>query len=128
LSGVQWRPVSGLKGSLRIGRGVSYSRCTSAARAAQSSSIWPEERIISARQQLLPKRADPVAGALAGTIVFAALLATPVLIIALIVWMLVRGARSTPKPEGDPEFSSRFQELEEGILDAKRAAGPRRKD
>ncbi|HXM72938.1 MAG TPA: hypothetical protein VN940_06910 [Candidatus Dormibacteraeota bacterium] len=76
---------------------------------------------------MLPKRADPVAGALFGTIVLAALLATPVLILALIVWMVVRAARNTPKPEGDSEFSSRFQELEEGILDANPADAPGKK-
>jgi hypothetical protein len=70
---------------------------------------------------LLPKRFDPVAGALVGTIVLVALLATPVLILALIVWIVVRAARNRPKPEGDAEFSSRFQELEEGILDANAA-------
>lgn len=69
---------------------------------------------------MLPKRADPVAGALVATIVFAALLVPPVLILALIVWLVLRARRNTSlrKPEVDSEFSSRFHELEEGILDA----------
>jgi hypothetical protein len=53
--------------------------------------------------------------------VLGAFLALPVLIIALIVWILVRAGRSSSspgKPEMDPEFSSRFHTLEEGILDA----------
>jgi hypothetical protein len=50
---------------------------------------------------MLPKRADPVAGALAGTVVFAALLATPVFILAAIIWIVSRAARTTPKPGGD---------------------------
>ena len=76
---------------------------------------------------MLPKRADPVAGALIGTIVLAALLAAPVLILAVIVWIVVRGARNTPKPDWDSEFSSRFQELEEGILEATPAEAPGKK-
>lgn len=69
---------------------------------------------------MLPRRADPVAGALVGTFVLAALLALPVLILALIVWIVVRASRtaSPPRPEVDADFSSRFHELEEGILDA----------
>jgi hypothetical protein len=35
---------------------------------------------------VLPKRADPVAGAFAGTLVLAALLAPPVLIVWLVLW------------------------------------------
>jgi hypothetical protein len=69
---------------------------------------------------LLPIRADPVAGALAATLVVAALLAPPVLALGLIVW-LVRGARSSSlpaKPEVDTELSARFHELEESILNA----------
>jgi hypothetical protein len=69
---------------------------------------------------MLPKRADPVAGALVATIVFAALLVPPVLILALIVWLVLRAGRSRVpgKPEVDAEFSSRFHELEDDILDA----------
>ena len=70
---------------------------------------------------MLPKRADPVAGSLVATIVLGALLALPVLIIALIVWIVVRAGRGSSSPakvEMDPEFSSRFHALEEGILDA----------
>ena len=70
---------------------------------------------------MIPKRADPVAGSLVATIVLGAVLALPVLIIALIVWMVVRAGRrsSSPgEPEVDAEFSSRFHDLEEGILDA----------
>jgi hypothetical protein len=82
---------------------------------------------------LLPRRADPVAGALLGTIVLGALIAFPVLIVALIVWLVVRaaGTRSSPaKPDVDDEFGARFHELEEGILDAnatKRPEGSRRR-
>jgi hypothetical protein len=70
---------------------------------------------------MLPKRADPVAGSLVATIVLGAFLALPVLILALIVWMVVRAGRRSSSPgnaEMDPEFSSRFHDLEEGILDA----------
>jgi hypothetical protein len=76
---------------------------------------------------MLPKRADPVAGALVATIVFAALLVPPVLILALIVWLVLRARRSTVpgKPEVDAEFSSRFHELEDDILDAE-ATKPKR--
>jgi hypothetical protein len=77
---------------------------------------------------LLPKRADPVSGTLVGTIVLGAFLALPVLIIALIVWIVVRAGRrsSSPgKPEMDPEFSSRFHDLEDGILDANAKARPK---
>lgn len=47
---------------------------------------------------MLPKRADPVAGAFAGTVVFAAWLATPVLILAVIFWIVRRATRTTPEP------------------------------
>ena len=76
---------------------------------------------------MLPKRADPVAGALIGTIVLAALLATPLLIVALIVWTVVRAGRNAPQPEDDSGFTSRFQELEESILDANAADAPGKK-
>jgi len=69
---------------------------------------------------LIPKRADPVTGTLVGTIVLAAFLAPAALILALIVWLAVRSARSKstpPKPDADTEFSSRFQSLEDEILD-----------
>jgi chromate transport protein ChrA len=49
---------------------------------------------------MLPWRTDPVAGALVGTIVLAAFLAPPVLILALIVWLVVRAER---KPSETPE-------------------------
>jgi hypothetical protein len=68
---------------------------------------------------LLPLRANPVAGALIATIVFAAVVALPVLILGLVVWMVVRASRSSPSParqEGDDELSTRFHELEESIL------------
>ena len=76
---------------------------------------------------MLPRRADPVAGALAGTFVLAALFALPVAILGLIVWMARRANRSTssaPRPEVDAEFSSRFQELEDSILDANATTRP----
>jgi hypothetical protein len=66
-------------------------------------------------------RAEPVAGAFVATIVLCALLATPVLVVALIIWIMVRasGASSSrPWPEVDAEFSARFHELEQGVLDA----------
>ena len=70
---------------------------------------------------MLPKRADPVTGALIGTIVLAAFLTLPVLILAVIVWLAARADRSTSSKsneDADPEFRSRFQKLEETILDA----------
>lgn len=70
---------------------------------------------------MLPLRANPVAGALIATIVFAALLAPPVLILGLVVWLVVRTSRSSPapvKPDLDEELSTRFHELEESILNA----------
>ena len=69
---------------------------------------------------LLPKRADPAAGALIGTFVLAALLAPPVLALALIVWLARARRRSSLEPERevDPEFSARFHEMEESILKA----------
>lgn len=70
---------------------------------------------------MLPKRADPVAGALIGTIVLTALLALPVLVLAVIVWLAARATRSSSSKfnqDGDPAFRARFQELEETILDA----------
>ncbi len=76
---------------------------------------------------MLPKRADHVAGSFVATIVFGALLALPVLIVALLVWILVRAGRSSSppgKPEADAEFSSRFHELEDSILDAKATKRP----
>jgi hypothetical protein len=60
-----------------------------------------------------------VAGALIGTIVLVAFLAPPVLVLAVIVWLVVshrRGSSSQPKPDEDPEFTARFREMEEGIL------------
>lgn len=80
------------------------------------------------RQRLLPKRADPVAGAFLGTIVLGALVATPVLVGALIVWTVRRaaGRPSSPNnPEVGDEFSSRFHELEESILDGDGTIGPK---
>jgi hypothetical protein len=70
---------------------------------------------------MLPKRADPVAGAFVATIVFAALVVPPVLILALIVWLVLRARRSKvpANPEVDAEFNSRFHDLEDDILDAK---------
>jgi hypothetical protein len=91
---------------------------------------------------LLPTRANPVAGALVATIVFALFLAPPVLILGVIVWLVVRAIRSSSlpaKPEMDAELSARFHELEESILNAnavdtqgkklarKRPAGSRRR-
>jgi hypothetical protein len=83
---------------------------------------------------MLPKRADPVAGSLLATIVLGAFLALPVLILALIVRLVVRAVRSSSSPansEVETEFSSRFHELEEGILDASAGEGaegsPRRR-
>jgi hypothetical protein len=70
---------------------------------------------------LLPLRANPVAGALLATIVFAALVSLPVLILGLIVWMAVRASRSSPspaEPEVGEELSTRFHKLEESILNA----------
>ena len=69
---------------------------------------------------MLPLRANPVAGALIGTIVFAAVVALPVVILGLIVWILVRASRSSSpaKAEVDEELSTRFHELEESILDS----------
>src|ERR1700686_4692687 len=70
---------------------------------------------------MLPKRADPVTGALIGTIVLAAFLALPVLILAMIVWLAARSKRassSNSNEDADPEFRARFQKLEETILDA----------
>ena len=67
---------------------------------------------------MLPKRADPVAGALIGTLVLVALLAPPV----LVVWLAMRARRrfsSQLKADEDPEFGIRFQELEKSILEAK---------
>jgi hypothetical protein len=60
-----------------------------------------------------------VAGALAATIVVAAFLAPPVLVLGLIVWIVARAARSSSlpaKPEVEKELSARFHELEESIL------------
>jgi hypothetical protein len=51
----------------------------------------------------LRKRADPVAGAFVGTILFAAFLATPVLIVAAILWIAARARQGTPPTEGDTE-------------------------
>jgi hypothetical protein len=71
---------------------------------------------------MLPKRADPVTGALIGTIVLVALLALPVLILAVIVWLAARANRassSNPNDDVDAEFRGRFQELEESILDTR---------
>ncbi len=65
-------------------------------------------------------RAEPVAGALLATIVLCALLATPVLIVALTVWVIVRasqGSSSRPRAEVDTEFANRFHELELSVLD-----------
>ena len=70
---------------------------------------------------MLPLRANPVAGALIATIVFAALLAAPVLILGLVVWLFVRASRSSPSPakaDVDEVLSTRFHELEESILNA----------
>jgi len=70
---------------------------------------------------MLPKRADPVTGALIGTIVLVAFLALPVLILAVIVWLAARVNRassSNSNEDADPEFRARFQKLEETILDA----------
>jgi hypothetical protein len=70
---------------------------------------------------LLPKRADPVFGALIGTLILVAFLAPPLLILALIVWLVVRAERKSSqraKPEADREFSARFHELENSIADA----------
>jgi hypothetical protein len=69
---------------------------------------------------VLPKRADPVAGALLGTIVLAAFLALPVLVLAVVVWLAVRASRSPSsksRQDVDPAFRARFQELEEGMRD-----------
>jgi hypothetical protein len=56
---------------------------------------------------MLPKRADPVAGALVGTLVLTAFLALPVLVVAAIVWLLGRATRSSsskPNPDADQLF------------------------
>jgi hypothetical protein len=69
---------------------------------------------------MLPKRADPVTGALIGTIVLAAFLALPVLLLALIVWLAARAdrsSRSKSNDDADLEFQARFLQLEETILD-----------
>jgi len=61
---------------------------------------------------------EPAAGAFAATIVLCTFLAPPVLLVALMVWLVVRASRraaSRRKPE-DPELKARFHELEEGIL------------
>jgi hypothetical protein len=70
---------------------------------------------------VLPKRADPVTGTLIGTIVLAAFLALPVLILAVIVWLAARANRSSSSSSNedeDLEFRARFQNLEDTILDA----------
>jgi hypothetical protein len=70
---------------------------------------------------LLPLRSNPVAGAFIATIVFAAIVALPVLILSLIIWIVARASRGSSSPaqaESDKELSSRFQELEERILNA----------
>jgi hypothetical protein len=70
---------------------------------------------------MLPKRADPVTGALIGTIVLVAFLALPILILAVIFWLAARANRassSNSNENADPEFRARFQVLEESILDA----------
>jgi hypothetical protein len=70
---------------------------------------------------MLPKRANPVTGALIGTIVLAAFLALPVLILAVIVWLAARSDRSSSSKsneDADLEFRARFQKLEENIIDA----------
>jgi hypothetical protein len=56
-----------------------------------------------------------------GTIVLAAFLALPVLILALIVWLAARSNKassSNSNEDADPEFRARFQKLEETILDS----------
>jgi hypothetical protein len=76
---------------------------------------------------MLPKRADPVTGALIGTIVLVAFLALPVLIVAVIVWLAARANRassSKSNADADPEFRARFQRLEETILDASTVETP----
>ena len=63
--------------------------------------------------------AEPAAGAFVATIVLCAVLAPPVLILALIIWLAVRASRSSSSPSSqvvDPEFNARFRKLEEGIL------------
>jgi hypothetical protein len=68
----------------------------------------------------LPKSADPVAGALLGTIVLAALLALPVLVLAVIIWLVARASRGSSSKSGldvDPAFRARFEKLEESIRD-----------
>jgi hypothetical protein len=70
---------------------------------------------------VLPKRADPVTGALIGTIVLGAFLALPVLILAVIVWLASRADRSSSSKsneDADLNFRARFQQLEDNILDA----------
>jgi hypothetical protein len=70
---------------------------------------------------MLPRRANPVTGALIGTIVLAAFLALPVLILAVIVWLAARSGRSSSSASNedpDLEFRARFQKLEENIMDA----------
>jgi hypothetical protein len=79
---------------------------------------------------MLPKRADPVTGALIGTIVLAALLALPVLILAVILWLAARAERSPSSKsneEADSEFRARFQKLEETILDTSPVETPSQK-
>ena len=68
----------------------------------------------------LPLIADPARGALIGLlVVFAVLMlpALPVLLVAALVYWLVRGRRRRPGPDIDPEFTVRFQRLESSILD-----------
>ena len=76
---------------------------------------------------MIPKRANPVAGSLFATIVLGVFLAPLVLIGALLVWLMVRSRRSAlpGEPDVDAEFSSRFHELEDDILDAE-ATKPKR--
>ena len=92
---------------------------------------------------MIPLRSDPRSGALVATFVLGGLLAPPLLIVGLIIWMVSRASRrssSRAKPDVDPELAARFHELEEGILDAnaadpqgskklatKRTAGSRRR-
>jgi hypothetical protein len=83
---------------------------------------------------MLPKRADPIFGALLGTLVLVAFLAPPLLILALIVWLVVRAERKSSqraKPDADADFTARFHELEKSIADADtvdhRAKKPTRK-
>lgn len=68
----------------------------------------------------LPLIADPARGALIGLLAvfaFFMLPALPLLLIAGLVYWLVRSRRPRRSPEIDPEFTNRFRTLESSIVD-----------